>query len=222
MKRANSNLAGAVAALALVVVGWLPRPAPALAAFPGANGLIAFTRGGILVVNPDGSNEVRLTQRGGGPAWSPDGTKIAFGRNGRIFARGGIRIMNADGTGVMRLTKHGLDSSPTWSPDATRIAFQRYTNDAGWQIFSINTDGTGLRRLTRTLGYGNEGPAWSPDGTKIAFVTIKAEIFVMDANGRHVMQLTDPPAGSGDADPNWSPDGSRLTFARCTALLIAR
>jgi len=71
---------------------------PVGAAFPGANGLIAFARvnsgadQGIWVMNPDGTGQVRLTTNNsseGAPAWSPDGTKIAFyrdlGGNGEVL-----------------------------------------------------------------------------------------------------------------------------------------
>ena len=68
-------------------------------------------------MNADGSNVVRLTNHEGqdsAPAWSRDGTKIAFvsGRSGSVD----IWVMNADGTGLERLTDHpGADYFPSWS-----------------------------------------------------------------------------------------------------------
>ena len=76
-------------------------------------------------MNADGSE---LTQRtddaadDGAPAWSPDGTQVAFhsSRDGNYE----IYVMNADGTGITRLTDNPADDgAPAWSPDGTSIAF---------------------------------------------------------------------------------------------------
>ncbi len=95
------------------------------------------------------------------------------------------------------------------------------TEIAGHEIYSMNTDGTDVRRLTKSAGL-DMMPAASPDGSKIAFVSARAdaspvdcascnlEIFVMDADGQNVQRLTDDP-GSDDS-PAWSPDGERLVF----------
>ena len=90
--------------------------------------------------------------------------------------------MNSDGTGVARLldSLHN-DSEAAWSPDGERIAFTRsqvhvetsgYGKDirrvVGSDIYLMNADGSGLRRLTMTDGY-ERGPDWSPDGQRISF-----------------------------------------------------
>ncbi len=109
--------------VAAVVAAAGPRPEPAGAAFPGANGKIAFAsdRDGdyeIYVMNADGTGVTRLTNspgEDGGTAWSPDGTKIAFAsdRDGNYETY----VMNADGTGVTQLTTHpGVDGIPDWQP----------------------------------------------------------------------------------------------------------
>src|SRR5688500_7990449 len=99
------------------------------AAFPGANGKIAFQsdRDGnpeVYVMNSDGSGQTRLTNEPRSdvePAFSPDGTRIAFvsQRNG-----GGLHVMDADGSGPIRLTSD-LEggSKPAFSPDGAEIAF---------------------------------------------------------------------------------------------------
>ena len=103
------------------------------AAFPGRDGLIAFTRavgsksGQIYLVRPNGHGLRRLTHRrhgAGGAAWSPDGRRILFSSAGR---RGGVHVfVKRLGGGARQLT-HGPDTYayPAWSPDGRRIAAVR-------------------------------------------------------------------------------------------------
>jgi TolB protein len=86
------------------------------------------------------------------PAWSPNGQKIAFD-HGK-----GIAVMNADGSRVHRLIRNG--SQPAWSPDGKRIAFVHYVGQNS-EIYVVNVNGTGLRRLTRNPG-ADLFPEWQP------------------------------------------------------------
>ena len=100
--------------------------APAQAAFPGQNGKLAASKDGdIYVMPPDGSGQENLTADTAGsrdwPAWSPDGSKLAF-------AGDGIWTMNADGSGKALLTgatSHGMPFAPAWSPDGSEIVVLR-------------------------------------------------------------------------------------------------
>jgi Tol biopolymer transport system component len=160
---------GAVLLLAITLLGGTPIQ-PAAAAYPGANGKIAFEsdRSGnndIWVMNADGTNPVQLTTDPAGdhtPAWSPDGTKIAFvsDRDGGNFE---IYVMNADGSGQTRLTDDpAQDFDPTWSPDGSRIAFVSDRDDGFFDIFVMNADGSGPTNLTNVPG-DNDRPGLPTD-----------------------------------------------------------
>jgi TolB protein len=195
------------------------------------NGLIAFARGGpqsgLLVTNPDGTGLTKLPSVPGDtdPAWSPDGSKIAFVR----FREGGVGIwvVNADGTGTRRITDggpdvDGTDLGPAWSPDGSRIAFAREGRPAkaatgNTDIYVVNADGTDLVRLTDDpmMEYA---PTWSPDGSRIAFEAYDLvaggnapsplRLYVMNADGTDIKALG-PENVEG---PSWSPDGTEITF----------
>lgn len=188
------------------------------AVFPGVNGKIVFTSKLDLVVNyeiyviePGGSGQTRITfDRGTNPAWSPDGSKIAFERSDNIY------VMNANGLDITQVTSDTtFDDEPSWSPNGSKIAFvgSPSTFDPG-EIYVINTDGSGLTQLTSDSLY-DAGPVWSPDGSKIAFSREPEgdvpEIFVMNSNGTGITQLTDNDAI--DDFPTWSPDGSKIAFS---------
>ena len=80
------------------------------------------------------------------------------------------------------------------------------------EIYVINTDGTGARRLTSQPG-ADVNPAWSPDGNRIAFASERDgnfEIYVMNADGTNPVRLTN--VAAADYRPVWSPDGARIAF----------
>jgi Tol biopolymer transport system component len=188
------------------------------AAFPGANGKIAFvsSRDGvyqIYVMNADGTGQTRLTftaQSNQYPAWSADGTKIAFFSE-RDIIEAEIYVMNADGTGQTRLTNNPYpDHAPVWSPDGTKIAFQS-RRVGNYEIYVMNADGTGQIDISNNPAF-DVSPSWSPDGTKIAFTSTREggyQIWVMNPDGTGVTKLT----YTGDNQlADWSPDGTRIVF----------
>ena len=107
------------------------------------------------------------------------------------------------------------DSAGTWSPDGAQIAFESDV-DGDMDIYVMNADGTGVRRLTGAepdADAHDEGPAWSPDGLQIAFTSgtgnLTGDIHVMNADGSDVRRITDNqdprPGWARDESPDWQP-----------------
>lgn len=187
---------------------------PAQAAFPGRNGLLAFSAYSLaptdeFVIDREVVGVARLPGAprifgtGSSPAFSPNGSKIAYA--GEL---GGIWLARPDCTWpktthrvpvcsrLHRLTRGESDSSPAWLPSGKRIAFVRGSN----QIYTVRARGGGLRLLRR-----GHDPDWSSTGA-LAFRG-NARIHVREQGGR-TRNL-----GVRGWDPNWAPTGNRLAFA---------
>lgn len=188
----------------------------------------------IFVINADGSGLRRLTRNtvpDWEPAWSPDGQKIAWLSRGPNGTGADIFVMNADGSDQQNLTpKPGNRGEPRWSPDGRAILFtavppgQPPTPSAGPysdDVYVMNADGSGQRKLTHTREAGEFGLAWSPHGQQIAFTrhagtSGEVRIVVMNADGSAKHAVTPKLAHTGDGwvtvTAAWSPDGRRIAF----------
>ena len=157
---------------------------------------------GIYVRNPDGVNEVRLTdQPDYSPCWSPNSHKIAF-----ISERDGnpeIYVMNSDATELKRITEtSGTEFNIAWSPDGRKIAYSS-DQDGTPEIYVVDIRDGEVQRLTRN-SVRDDQPAWSRDGNRIAFVSYldgDGEIVMMDADGKNQQRLTNN--HYNDYAPTW-------------------
>jgi probable HAF family extracellular repeat protein len=192
---------------------------------------------GIRVMSVDGSSLGRLTfydilfsfelqEEDLGPAFSPNGSKIAFFSKPRD--NNGIHeiyTMDANGINKVRLTDNAFfDGYPSFSSDGSKIAFQSERTGRD-DIFVMNADGTDQISLTDASD-GDYDPSWAPGyvpppgetppgdaGGKIAFTSNRdgnSEIYVMNADGSNQTRLTDNAAR--DHDPSFNSDGSKITF----------
>ena len=84
--------------------------------------------------------------------------------------------------------------------------------DGNQEIYSCNSDGSNIVRLTNNPGSDDE-PSWSPDRTRIAFISNRAgstELYLMNADGSNVVRKTF--FGTYAASPTWSPDGTKIAY----------
>jgi Tol biopolymer transport system component len=150
------------------------------------------------------------------PDWSPDGSQLAFARfspgswdDGKLF------LLDVQSGEERQLTNHpGGDMRPAWSADGESLLFSS-NRDGNYEIYSIATDGTGVRRLTDTA-LDELFPRPSPDGREIVytlgdFANRRFAVHVMDAEGTNDRALTAGRGVSGE-DPVWADRGEQIIF----------
>ena len=163
--------------------------------------------------------------------FSPDGEWITLQstRDGRTCDQ--QYVMRADGTGLRRVSDgRGKTTCGWFFPGSERLFFASTTaHDEScpvrpdpsqgyvwpldrYDIYTVNRDGTGMKRLTNYNVYTAEG-ILSPDGRRIVFTSLKdgdLEIYTMNADGTDVKRLTNTPGYDGGAW--WSPDGTQIVY----------
>ncbi len=150
------------------------------------------------------------------PAWSSDGSKLAFSSAMRS-GHPEIYVTDANGGGARRLTTYKGSVSPVFNPKTNgQIAW--VSGQTGLpQIYIMDADGSNVQQITKE-GYA-VSPAWSPNGVLLAFSWIRhygpglpggQDIYLMNIATREFVQLTHD-SGRNDF-PCWSPDGRHLVF----------
>ncbi len=146
------------------------------------------------------------------PAFSPDGSRIAF-----VSQRDGnaeIYVMNADGTGTTRVSNDPQpDGRPSFMPDGQSLVFHSSRTAGKQEIWAVNVDGTALTQLTRDSV--NSSPAVSPDGQIIAYVSTRnkdGDIWLMNRDGTNQRQFTRSPQ-QRESEPRFLRDGTLVYLA---------
>ncbi len=152
------------------------------------------------------------------PAWSPDGSQIAFvsNRQGRQYT---IYLMDAYGRDTHRLTESTQNNfSPVWSPDSHAIAYVTSRQEFARQITEILlTDLESGRTRRVSIPYPNAiSPSWSPDSRHLAFTSDRRSpgnriVYTLDTQTGDIQVLVN--ANSVQLNPVWSPDGRYLLYS---------
>lgn len=173
----------------------------------------------IYIMNYDGSDAKQVTRHRSiafAPAWSPDGTHLAYS----LFTRHADNNKNIDlyeldfTTDTIRMlsNRKGINSGAAYSPDGKRIALtMSFLGNP--EIFSFDLASRTVTRLTKSFGFDVD-PSWSPDGKNMAFVSSRTGmpmVFSISADGAQVQRLTY--AGRYNATPSWSLQNNKIAFA---------
>jgi Tol biopolymer transport system component len=166
----------------------------------------------VFVSGQEGENRIVLGEQAFDPAWSPDGTHVAFTSfvNANGTGHADVYVAGADGTGLTRLTSDTAiaKSAPAWSPDGTAIAYLGSTGGLT-DVWIVPVAGGPGRRLN-TSGGQKIGLAWSPAGGPLLTTEVSS-------TGQLVVAV-DPATGAETTlaqghGPVWSPDGSRIAYS---------
>ena len=177
----------------------------------------------IFVMNADGSGVTQLTHTGGDdshPHWSADGSRIMFNSSRTTTESAAdwskqwheLFSMKPDGSDVRQHTRlHTVCTYGSFSPDMKHIVYRKVVDGPAFQwdlstigrnseVFVANADGSNEVNLSKNAAFDG-WPAWSPDGKRIAFSSNRAgpantgQIFVVNADGTGLRQITGGPAG---------------------------
>lgn len=199
---------------------------PSPATLPAGCKKIAFVlskegQSDLYSVCPDGSQLLNLTNDAfsdSHPAWSPDGSHIAFAssRSGGMH----IFVMKADGSDVKQISTDYENSYPLWLPNGRQIAFRTTDGKGLWWWRRIDFESGQVTPLSEpSFDFFFQTPSWSPEGGWIATMSLEeqkqrndgsSQIHIQNEDGSVELALTHDTWAN--ITPRWSPDGSRIAF----------
>jgi len=212
----------AIVVLAIATAWWLAR---------GGGGPVPLEVASIMPITNLPGNKLD-------PAYSPDGSAIAFSWRGQDGRSPGIYVLDGDAREPRPLTQSDFDDvAPAWSPDGTEIAFERLRPAGANELIAVSATGgpeRKLRDVRQSVPMANTSRpllTWTPDGSAIVIPTLdvdsggRASLFRIGAHGESPQRLFGSTGGDGDSYPALSPDGRWLAYAlteRGSARLFVR
>jgi Tol biopolymer transport system component len=182
------------------------------------NGRIVFTRSdqfkkSIWMVDQNGSHERLLATDAQSPVWSPDGRKLAYIMQGRLY------IMKQDGSHQRRLAwiPGYIETSPVWASDNETIAFTRHElfGQKRSAVFTIQSSGYLLRNVSGwSQTHSFRSPSWAPDCQRLVyerFTKNDSSLLIKNLKTNKSYELTSIESGT-IAQPRWSPNGKKILF----------
>ncbi|HLP98467.1 MAG TPA: Tol-Pal system beta propeller repeat protein TolB [Sideroxyarcus sp.] len=168
----------------------------------------------LVVADSDGYGEqtlLALNEPIMSPAWSPDGSQLAYVSFERGHASVYVQSL-ATQKRTLLADFPGSNSAPTWAPDGKHLALV-LTRDGSSQLYISHIDGSDLRRITFNETIDTE-PAFSPDGKWLLFTSDrggKPQIYRVATEGGYAERMTFE--GSSNFSPRYSPDGKSFVYS---------
>ena len=172
----------------------------------------------LYTIARDGTKAEYLTSAPGmisssSPAYSHDGTMVAFDATADVGALGDCRlfVVALEGPFKGMFKDFGCGNVPTWSPDDSRIAYMLNPGnpaDVEWGIWIMNADGSQRKRLC-------DGwyPRFSPDGKLLhVYAPTSSAIHVIEPGGTKERKIVGETISAKYGGGTWSPDGNRIVF----------
>jgi Tol biopolymer transport system component len=138
------------------------------------------------------------------PAWSPDGSRIAFASDRDGDSE--VYVIGVSGSGLVQLTRNeGYDGRPRWSPDGSQIAFET-DREGDWDIFIMNADGSDPQPVTANAKPSDWQHSWSPDGKWLVYISDSSgasDLYIIRPDGTDPRRLTNN--SGAEVSPVWIP-----------------